>query len=393
VAWGEKDVSEQRLKFVIRAETGKEQMSALCREFEISRPTGYAWLARYRLCERVAELKERSRRPHRSPQQTAETVAGRVVQLRQQYPDWGAKKLRVLLSREGIELPRITLHRILLRRGLVREQDRHRPAVQRFERKAPNELWQVDFKGMPETRAACLPLTILDDHSRYLVGLFELAGTKAEPVQRSLQTVFERDGVPEAMLMDHGTPWWNMHSEWGWTWLTVWLMRQGIRLHLSGYRHPQTQGKVERSHGSLEAAMLKRPKAEQQGWQPWLDAFRQEYNQVRPHEALGMEVPAQRWRSSPRRYQSNPPAWDYSDPANVRTVQQNGGIQAGGRNYFVSRALIGESVQMQWLEDRIVVYFCHTLVREFDLRSGSSHGIDFGQMDRARTQALLGGQK
>jgi len=203
--------------------------------------------------------------------------------------------------------------------------------------------------------------------------------------------VFERDGVPEAMLMDHGTPWWNMHSESGWTWLTVWLMRQGIGLHLSGYRHPQTQGKVERSHGSMEAAMVRRRKAEGQAWQTWLDAFREEYNQVRPHEALGMEVPARRWHRSRRDFQAHPPAWDYPDPAQVRTVPENGGIRLQGRDYFVSRALIGERVQLQWLEDRVLVFFCNTVVREFDLHTGASYGIDYGQMDRVRAQGLWAG--
>jgi transposase InsO family protein len=97
--------------------------------------------------------------------------------------------------------------------------------------------------------------------------------------------------MPDAMLLDHGTPWWNMQSQSGWTWLTVWLMRQGIRLYLSGYRHPQTQGKIERSNRSLESAMRKRPKAPELGWQAWLDAYREEHNHVRPHEALQMEVP------------------------------------------------------------------------------------------------------
>jgi len=268
-------MSEQRMRFAIRASSGKEEMSGLCREFEISRPTGYLWLRRYRECERLQELAEKSRRPHSSPRQTLPELEERVVALRQSHPDWGAEKLRVVLERDQVRLPRITIHRILLRRGLVREQDRHRAAVQRFAREAPNQLWQMDFKGMPESRR-CLPLSMLDDHSRYLVGLIELASTRAEPVRQSLQTVFEGNGLPDGMLMDHGSPWWNMQSEAGWTWLTVWLMKQGIRLHMSGYRHPQTQGKVERMHGSLEAAMVKRGKPEGADWQPWLDAFRQE---------------------------------------------------------------------------------------------------------------------
>jgi len=388
VAWGVKDVSEQRLKFVIRAASGQESMVALCREFEISRPTGYEWLQRYRQCERVLELKEKSRRPHHSPQQTDAAIEEQVVQMRLQLPDWGAKKLKEVLRSRGVELPRITIHRILLRHGLVRQQDRHRPAVQRFERAAPNELWQMDFKGMPAHRPGCTPLTILDDCSRYLLGLLELAGTRAKPVQERLQQVFEQDGLPDAMLMDHGPPWWNMHTPWGWTWLTVWLMRQGIGVRLSGYRHPQTQGKVERCHGSLEAAMAKRPKPEGQSWQSWLDAFRQEYNHVRPHEALGMEVPAQRWHKSPRLFQQRPPEWEYSDPANVRKVGPTGCISAANRNHYISLAFVGERVQIQWLEDRLLVYFCNTVVREIDLRAGSSHAIDYGQMQRIRSRGL-----
>jgi transposase InsO family protein len=388
VAWGVKDVSEQRLKFVIRAASGKEEMTALCREFEISRPTGYEWLARYRQCERVMELKEKSRRPHRSPHKTETAIEEQVAEVRQQYPDWGAKKLQGVLEKRGVKLPRITIHRILLRRGLVQEQDRHRPAVRRFERAAPNELWQMDFKGMPAYRSGCIPLTILDDCSRYLLGLIELAGTGAQPVQENLQKVLERDGVPDAMLMDHGPPWWNMHTLWGWTWLTVWLIKQGISVRMSGYRHPQTQGKVERCHGSLEAAMRKRPKPEGQSWQSWLDAFREEYNQVRPHEALGMQVPAQRWHKSPRCFQEHPPAWEYSDPANVRKVGPSGAISIDNRNHYVSLAFVGERVQVQRLEDRLLVYFCNTVVREIDLQAGTSHAIDYGQMQRIRWQGL-----
>src|ERR1700724_1801004 len=151
-------MSEQRMKFAIRASSGKEEMKALCREFEISRPTGYVWRERFRECERIEELREKSRRPHRSPKQTAWEIEERGIGLRQQYPDWGAAKLVELLRREQVELPRITVHRILLRNGLVRDRDRHLAATKRFEREAPNQLWQMDFKGMPEKRPGCLPL-------------------------------------------------------------------------------------------------------------------------------------------------------------------------------------------------------------------------------------------
>jgi len=386
--WKAEDVGEQRIRFAIRASSGKEEMKALCREFEISRPTGYVWLKRYRECERIGELREKSRRPHRSPKQTGAEQEQRVIALRQQYPDWGARKLLEVLKREQLQLPRITVHRILLRNGLVRDRDRHRAAMQRFEREAPNQLWQMDFKGMPDKRPGCLPLVVLDDHSRYLLGLFDTTSTQAQPVQESLTTVFRRDGLPEAMLMDHGTPWWNMQSSSGWTWLTVWLMKQGIRLYLSGYRHPQTQGKIERCNGSLEAAMAKRPKAAGQSWQSWLDAYRQEHNHVRPHEALQMDVPARHWKPSPRAFQQEQKLWQYSDPAQVRKVRENGGVSLRGQSYFVSRALIGENVQLEFFENRAIVWFCRTLVREFDLHTGTSHSVPDQHMQRARTQGL-----
>ena len=385
--WKAEDMSEQRVRFAIRASSGKEEMKALCEEFEISRPTGYLWLKRYRECGRLQELAEISRRPHRSPKQTAAEQEQRVIALRKQYPDWGALKLAELLKREQLAIPRITVHRILLRNGLVRDRDRHRAATQRFQREGPNQLWQMDFKGMPDTRPGCVPLVVLDDHSRYLLGLWETAGTKAEPVQEHLTTIFRRDGLPDAMLLDHGTPWWNMQSSSGWTWLTVWIMKQGIRLYLSGYRHPQTQGKIERCNGCLEAAMTKRPKPTGQSWQAWLDDYREEHNHVRPHEALHMDVPAQHWQPSPRVFQEQT-ACEYPDPSNVRKVRENGGVSLRGQIYFVSRAFIGENVQLEFLEHRVIVWFYRTLVREFDLQTGTSHPVQYEQMQRARTQGL-----
>lgn len=389
MAWRQSDVSEQRLEFVIRANSGAESMKKLCAEFQISRPTGYVWLKRYRECSRLSELGEKSRRPQRSPHRTSEHLEQRVVALRKKYPDWGAKKLRELLKREDIHLARITVHRIIARHGLIEEPDRHRPAPQRFEREAPNQLWQMDFKGMPEARKPCLPLVILDDHSRYLTGLFALDGTRAEPVRDSLRAVFQRDGVPEAMLMDHGTPWWNMQSHSGWTWLLVWLMKRGIRIYLSGYRHPQTQGKVERCNGSLESAIVKRRRPSEQDWQPWLDDYRHEHNHVRPHEALQMAVPADRWKPSSRPFQAEPAPFDYADPVNVQRIGPNGNVLVRGRTYFVSQVFSGEHVQVHFLDQRAIVYFYRTAIRELDLLAGTSHHFDLGQTLSARTRGLL----
>lgn len=366
MAWGSVDVEEQRMRFVIAASRKEKPFSRLCAEFAISRPTGYQWWRRYQ-SGGYRGVAEKSRRPHHSPQRTEAGIERQVVELRQEYPDWGARKLKIRLQQvHGVEVPASTIHRILLRHDLVREQDRHRKAVQRFEREAPNQLWQMDFKSPMGWGAASGPLSLLDDHSRYLVALEGTWCTQAEPVRERLEQAFIESGVPEAMLMDHGTPWWNMKAERGWTWLTVWLMKQGIRLHFSGYSHPQTQGKVERFHGALSAALQRRgyPAAEQR--QPWLDQFRQEYNHLRPHEALQMKTPASVWQKSERKYQPCPAAWQYEPGAELARVAGHGTLWVDGRNWMISRALGGEWVQLVRIEQRILVYYCRTLVRELD---------------------------
>jgi transposase InsO family protein len=199
------EVREQRVEFVVRALRGTEPLSLLCREFGISRPTGYLWLERYREGG-VAAIQERSRRPAHSPTQTAPALEARIRALREAYPDWGARKLAVLLARQGIELPSSTIHRVLLRLGLVREADRHPPAVQHFERELPNELWQMDFKGPKNWPQAATALSVIDDCSRYLVALEATARPEGALVRAHLERAFIESGLPEAMLMDHGIP-------------------------------------------------------------------------------------------------------------------------------------------------------------------------------------------
>jgi transposase InsO family protein len=362
------------MRFVVSASRGEKSLRQLCEEFQISRPTGYTWLRRYE-AGGIRGVAEKSRRPQRSPTRTAWEIEQRVVELREQRPDWGARKLQVILQQEEIHLPVITVHRILLRRGLVRAQDQHRPAVGRFVRSAPNQLWQMDFKSPLGWGAPVGPLSVLDDHSRYAIALRGTWCTQAEPVKEGLQEAFERCGVPEEMLMDHGTPWWNMKAAAGWTWLTVWLMKQGIRVHFSGYRHPQTQGKVERFHGALGAAMKRRGIPGGEGSQRWLDEFREEYNEVRPHEALGMRTPASVWRPSARRYEANPAKWEYQAGAELRRLTAQGRLNCEGRSWEISRALAGEWVQLLRIEKRILVYYCRSLVREIDLLTQRSTAV------------------
>ena len=177
--WKTMDVQEQRVRFVVAAYRREKALAELCREFGISRPVGYEWLKRYRQGG-VAAIAECSRRPQHSPRRTQDPMEQQVVELRQRYPDWGARKLRVLLQREGMELGRNTIHRILLRHDLVHAEDRHQAAVERFERSAPNELWQMDFKGAKLWQQRVGPLSVIDDHSRYVLVLKAVTSTHTE---------------------------------------------------------------------------------------------------------------------------------------------------------------------------------------------------------------------
>ena len=375
--WKETDVRSERIRFVVEAVQGEETMRSLCGRYGISRKTGYKWLRRWEEVGSLGELDEHSRRPHRSPRQTDSAIEDRVVRLRQQY-GWGSRKLRCLLQREGIELGRATIHRILVRRGLIGESTRSRPAVQRFERSAPNELVQMDFKGPYTLRRGrvCLPLSLLDDHSRFAVALAPLATNHTARVQRVLEKSFERYGVPESMLVDHGTPWWSSTNGHGLTRLGVFLIRQGVRLVYSGIGHPQTQGKVERFHQTLAAWLEHHGTPEtHRGFQAALASFRQEYNQVRPHEALDLETPSQRYRPSTRRYRPNPAPWQYPEGAEVRRLAGNGCFHEKGRYHFVCLALEGRRVRLERFGDRILISYRHMLIRELNTTTGMTRSI------------------
>ena len=363
--WRTMDVQQQRVEFVTAAKRCSQPFRSLCREFGISRPTGYLWLRRYEQ-QGLQGIVERSRRPLVSPHRTAKELEQRVVEVRQCYPDWGARKLRVVLERDGIVLARNTVHRILLRYGLIRYCDQHAPALQRFEREQPNELWQMDFKGPKGWPQTAGPLSVLDDHSRYVLVLAANGSTNGRPVQEQLENAFQNCGVPEAMLMDHGVPWWNPQSPSGRTKLSLWLMQQGIRLCWSRVRHPQTQGKIERFHGSLQRALCRRGMP-QEDLQSWLDAYRWEHNHVRPHEALHMRTPASVWRPSERRYDPRPPRWEYPSGSWVLKVDPQGKVEVKGWKWKISKALVGEWVRLVAIDHRVLVYYCATLFREIDL--------------------------
>ena len=365
--WEKTDMEEQRVKFVVRAASGKEPMSALCREFGVSRPTGYRWRRRFQQAGSVTAMAERSRRPEHSPGQTEWRKEERVVALRQEH-GWGAKKLEVLLREEGQLLTAITIHRILKRRGLVRKKDSHAPAVQRFERARPNELWQMDGKGAyGGSDGMCYPLSILDDHSRYVVGLYGLRAFTAEEIYPCMVRTFERYGVPEAMLMDRGSVWWGTKNGYGLTWLSVRMIEQGIGLHYGQVHHPQTQGKVERFHRTLDEALRYHGKPRRLAeWPGALEEFRRIYNEHRPHEALEMKRPMERYRVSARSYQAQPKQWEYPLGSVVRKLNAKGVLDWKGQQWFVCEALAERQVRVEEIGELLLVSFRHMYVREIN---------------------------
>lgn len=372
--WQQTDKSEQKILFIKEMLKGGS-FSQLCRDFGVSRPTGYLWKGRYEK-EGFHGLQERSRRPHETPGRLSEQIEELIVQERDRWGDGARKIAKILKDREGLQLNARTVHRVLKRHDRIGQKVGDRPAPGRFERSRANELWQMDFKGeYSYQQGKCYPLSVLDDHSRFTLGLKALEGTKLEPVKYCLEMIFRENGLPEAMLMDHGTPWWDGQNSRGLTRLSVWLICQGIQLYHSGIRHPQTQGKVERFHGSLQRAVYHRGKPDDlKGWQRLLDEFRDYYNFHRPHESLQMMPPSSRYQPSSRSYQKKPPKWEYPAHQKRRLVNDSGLI-SWGKQYFVSESLAGQVVGVEEIDGRLLVCFRHMYIREVDLRAKRSYPL------------------
>ena len=366
--WRSSSIMDERIRFVISAINDSDSISSLCRQFGISRQTGYRWLGRYRQCGSITSLVDRSRRPHRSPSRTPPQIEQQVIALRKRY-SWGARKLHHLLADQGVSLPASTIHNVLRRHGLIVPKARDRPALKRFERSVANQLWQMDFKGDYRCgNGRCYPLTLLDDHSRYCPGIFGLAGQTTELVKPCLISAFQQYGLPEAILMDHGPPWFSSTTTHGLTRLSVWLIKHDIKLIYGAVAHPQTRGKIERFHRTLaEDIRFHGMPTSMAAWQRYLSSFRHDYNHVRPHEAVGMVPPVSRYSASQRSYSEATIPWQYPDGATVRRLNTQGCLDYRNTRYFVCEALAGQRVQIEHLDDKIVIRFRDHYVREIVL--------------------------
>ena len=372
MAWRESTCMSQRSEFGVFASAPGANMSELCRRFSISRKTGYKWLQRGRLGLGVAD---ESRRPYNSPRRTPPGLEARVLALRQRYPFYGGRKLRWLLVQEGLKSPPAasTITAILARNGLLSPERRRTRDWQRFEAEAPNALWQMDFKGhFPISEGRCHPLTVLDDHSRYCLGLAACADEQGVTVKQQLVRVFERYGLPERMLMDNGSPWGSPQGLY--TAFSAWLIRLGVSVSHGRPLHPQTQGKDERFHRTLKLEVISQRSLwhDNREVQQAFDHYRPVYNFERPHEALGFEVPGSRYAPSPKGLPRVLPAIEYDSDFAVRKVMDNGRIKFKGERYFVGKAFYGDPVGLRQVGELAWdVYYCHQRVVRLDLSSPS----------------------
>ena len=371
--WRVETVMSRRKELVTLALSEQSNMSELCRRAGISRKTGYKWLRRYRQ-QGDQGLSDLSRRPHGAPNHTSDEMEKAVVELRRKHPAKGAHVLaRMLRNRRHDGVPsKSTITAILRRRGLIdpAESTKHEP-FRRFEHERPNELWQMDFKGhIPISGGGrCHPLTVLDDHSRFSLGVRACRDERTQTVQDHLASIFGHYGMPNVMLVDNGPPWGNDPGH-PFTPLTVWLVQLGIRVVHSRPYHPQTLGKLERFHRSFKTELLQGSRyTDLPHCQISFDRWRDFYNLERPHHALDLDTPASRYTLSPRPFPQTLPIIEYDSDDQVRSVDVDGRISFLGRSFRVGKAFRGKRVALRpTTNDRIWgVFFSIQRIATVDL--------------------------
>ena len=374
--WREVSVMDERREFVFLAMQEGCNRRELCRRFGVSPDVGYKWLRRWAF---NGELADRSRRPRESPSRSEDAIEAAVLAVRDAHPAWGARKIVRCLKRDGQVAPAIsTVHAIMRRHGRI-EPPAGTPGqpYRRFEKAAANLMWQMDFKGhvLLAGGGSCHPLTIVDDHSRYAVCLSACADEQGKTVRQRLEVTFTRYGLPDAMLVDNGSPWGGGPGE-RWTELGVWLLRLGVDVLHSRPYHPQTRGKNERFHRTLNAEVfaLRRFRTLAEA-QLAFDIWRPIYNLERPHEALGQDVPASRYRPSTRAMPAVVPKVEYPQGEIVRTVGTTKSyVSFKGQLWKVPQAFRGERVAIRprSLDGRFGIFFGARQIATIDLTQPQS---------------------
>jgi len=368
--WKDKTVKKLRKEF---AEAAKccSNFSSLCREFNITRKTGYKWLDRY---EKFEELSDQSRKPHTTANKTPEQTELRIVEERSKHPGWGAKKIKYALENKGLKMPCVkTVNNILNRYDCIDKEEaiKHKP-FQRFEKEHCNEMWQTDFKGEFKMQDGnyCFPLDIFDDHSRFVLKIKPSTST-ANLVLPTLKEVFCEFGMPNSILSDNGAQFAGFRQ--GYTQFEKWLMNHDVLPIHGRIKHPQTQGKIERFHRAMNQELLKYYTPldiadAERVLRDWRDC----YNNERPHEALGMKCPSEIYLPSNRVYCDKVEKYEYSEENHVRKVNSWGYLRFNDFQVYLSETMINEYIDLRPNPDKDTFIACYRNlgIGEFDVHSG-----------------------
>jgi transposase InsO family protein len=372
--WHEVSLMDQRREFILLFQQVGVNRRELCRRFGISSKTAYKWLARAGV-EGKDWARDKSRRPRKSPARSTAKTEAAILEIRDAHPVWGARKIRRCLEDRHKSVPAAsTVHAILARHDRISPPSQP-PQYTRFEHPAPNDVWQMDFKGRFPLgdRQMCHPLTMVDDHSRYALCLQACSNEQAETVQQHLERTFRRYGLPSAFLVDNGVPW-GTCSPVRWTKLRVWLLKLGVDVIYARPYHPQTKGKNERFHRTLKAEVLSmRTFGTSRELQKAFDRWRHVYNNERPHHSLGQNVPASRYRPSLRSLPSKLCEPEYEEGTILRragSVKAN--ISFGNRRWHMPDAFCRELLAVRPLDTdgKFGVFFGAHQIACIDLRNG-----------------------
>ena len=363
---------EQRIEFALKA-MGTLNFRALCQEYGVSAKTGYKWKQRF-LQEGIEGMAEESRRPKTSPEQLPEGEVCEIVRLKMAHLSWGPRKIRELyLRRHGEVASESTFKRVLERAGLTQKRRKRRSSeagrlCSGRRATAANEVWTVDFKGWWRSGAKrCEPLTVRDEHSRYLLEVRALQDARSETVRKSFERLFERQGLPGAIRSDNGSPFASALALLGLSRLSAWWVALGIDLERGRPGHPQDNGAHERMHRDISRELEALGESDQEA----LDLWRQTFNFARPHEALGMRCPGELYAPSHRKYDGTPEDLEYPQMC-TRRVCQHGLIKVDGQRLFLSTSLAGWSVGLKPITQNVMdVWFGRLLLGQIDLSASN----------------------
>src|SRR5262245_22863721 len=377
--WKEIDAMDQRTEFVLRVLRDVECFGALCRDYGISRKTGYKWKERF-LAGGLWGLDDASRRPKSSPMELGEAMVCEIVKLKMAHRGWGARKLREVLRRriEKEELPsESSFKRVLAKAGLVNR--RRRVSVQQGSRlqarvraERPNHVWTIDFKGWWYTRNRnrFQPLTIRDEYSRYVLCAQAMNDACTITVREQMIRVFERHGLPEVIRSDNGSPFASRGSPLGLSRLSAWWLALGINLDRIPPGRPDQNGGHERMHRDISEEVECNAEEDPVTQQASLDVWRRAFNEERPHEALGMRVPSELYHASPRKFDGSPIELVYPSGYLIRKISSNGVMRVGNGRVGISKALSGWDVGLEPLSrSQYAVWFCRLCLGGVDMKT------------------------